>query len=66
LHEDDFEPEAGDPLDEPGQGGLVAQVGGQGSAARAGGDFALVLASRADPPLRLHRLRVAGELCEPA
>jgi LuxR family maltose regulon positive regulatory protein len=24
----------------------------------------LVLASRADPPLRLHRLRLAGELCE--
>jgi LuxR family transcriptional regulator, maltose regulon positive regulatory protein len=24
----------------------------------------LVLASRADPPLRLHRLRMAGELCE--
>jgi LuxR family transcriptional regulator, maltose regulon positive regulatory protein len=24
----------------------------------------LVLSSRADPPLRLHRLRVAGELCE--
>ena len=24
----------------------------------------LVLASRADPPLRLHRLRLTGELCE--
>jgi LuxR family transcriptional regulator, maltose regulon positive regulatory protein len=24
----------------------------------------LVLASRADPPLRLHRLRISGELCE--
>jgi LuxR family transcriptional regulator, maltose regulon positive regulatory protein len=24
----------------------------------------LVLASRSDPPLRLHRLRIAGELCE--
>src|SRR5439155_27119534 len=24
----------------------------------------LVLAGRADPPLRLHRLRMAGELCE--
>ena len=24
----------------------------------------LVLASRVDPPLRLHRLRMSGELCE--
>ena len=28
------------------------------------GTAQLVLASRADPPLRLHRLRMAGELCE--
>ncbi len=28
------------------------------------GTAQLVLASRADPPLRLHRLRLAGELCE--
>jgi LuxR family transcriptional regulator, maltose regulon positive regulatory protein len=29
-----------------------------------GGSAQLVLASRSDPPLRLHRLRMAGELCE--
>src|ERR1700742_1333613 len=28
------------------------------------GTAQLVLAGRADPPLRLHRLRVSGELCE--
>ena len=28
------------------------------------GTAQLVLASRADPPLRLHRLRMSGELCE--
>ena len=28
------------------------------------GTAQLVLASRVDPPLRLHRLRMAGELCE--
>jgi LuxR family transcriptional regulator, maltose regulon positive regulatory protein len=28
------------------------------------GSAQLVLASRADPPLRLHRLRMSGELCE--
>jgi LuxR family transcriptional regulator, maltose regulon positive regulatory protein len=28
------------------------------------GTAQLVLASRSDPPLRLHRLRMAGELCE--
>ena len=29
-----------------------------------GGAAELVLASRSDPPLRLHRLRMAGQLCE--
>jgi len=39
---DQFKPEAGDPLHEPGQGGLIWQLGAKGCRARAYGDLAVV------------------------
>ncbi len=42
AHLDQFEPEAGDPQHEPGEGGLVRQFGAEGCAARAYGDLAVV------------------------
>src|SRR5262249_26437446 len=41
-HADDFEPKAGDPLDEPGERGLVGHLGAQGGRVRARGDLAVV------------------------
>jgi hypothetical protein len=39
---DDFKPEAGDPLDKPGQGSLIWQLGTQGCGARTDADLAVV------------------------
>ena len=72
MQVDDFKAEAGDPEHHPGQGCLVGQLAAPAVSA-AMTDLVqrwpaqtaqLVVASRADPPLRLHRLRMAGELCE--
>jgi len=37
-----FKPEAGDPLQEPGKGCLIGQLGAKGGRARADGDLAVV------------------------
>jgi hypothetical protein len=42
VHVDDFEPEAGDPLNEPGQGRLIGQFGAEGCHSAAYGDIAIV------------------------
>jgi hypothetical protein len=39
---DDFQPEAGDPLYQPGQGSLIGQLGAEGCHAWAGADLAVV------------------------
>jgi hypothetical protein len=39
---DDFKPEAGDPLHEPGKGCLIWQLGAEGCGAWAYGDLAVV------------------------
>jgi hypothetical protein len=39
---DDFQPQAGDPLHEPGQGGLIRQLGAKGRHIRADGDLAVI------------------------
>jgi hypothetical protein len=39
---DDFKPETGDPLDEPGQGSLIGQFGAKGRRVRTDGDRAVV------------------------
>ena len=39
---DDFQPEAGDPLYQPGQGSLIGQLGAEGCRAWAGADLAVV------------------------
>jgi hypothetical protein len=48
MHLSNFEVEADDPLDEPGQRTLIWQVGAKGRGARARDDFAVV-------KLRAHR-----------
>jgi len=42
LHMDDFEPQSGDPLHEPGQGGGIWELGTEGRRGRAYGDLAIV------------------------
>lgn len=42
AHVDDFKPEAGDPLHQPGKGCLIWQLGAKGCGARAYGDLAVV------------------------
>ena len=42
IQVDDLEPEAGDPLHEPGEGCLIWQLGAKGCRARAYGDRAVV------------------------
>jgi len=42
LHMDDFEPQGGDPLHEPGQGGGIWEFGTEGRRGRAYGDLAIV------------------------
>ena len=42
VHVDDFEPEAGDPQHEPGEGCRVWQLGAKGGGARADGDLTVV------------------------
>jgi len=39
---DDFEPQGGDPLHEPGQGGGIREFGAEGRRGRAYGDLAIV------------------------
>jgi hypothetical protein len=39
---DDFKPELGDPLHQPGEGSLVGYLGAEGSRIRAQADFAVV------------------------
>jgi hypothetical protein len=39
---DDFQPQAGDPVDQPGQGPLIWQFGAEGGRARADADFAVI------------------------
>ena len=42
LHVEHFEPEAGDPLQQPGKCSLVGQLGTKGGRARTRGDLAVV------------------------
>jgi hypothetical protein len=42
VHVDDFEPEAGDPLNEPGESRLIGQFGAQSCPPPAYGDIAIV------------------------
>ena len=42
MQVDDFKPEAGDPQYEPGQGGLIGQLGTKGRRGRAYGDRAVI------------------------
>jgi len=42
VHVEDFEPEAGDSLNEPGQGRLIGQFGAEGCHPPAYGDVAIV------------------------
>jgi hypothetical protein len=42
VHVDQFKPEAGDPLQEPGEGCLIGQLSAKGRRARADGDLAVV------------------------
>jgi hypothetical protein len=42
VHVHDLEPEAGDPLDQPKESGLIWQLGPKGCRTRAYGDLAIV------------------------
>jgi len=42
VHVNDFQPEAGDPLNEPGQGRLIGQLGAEGRHSPAYPDVAVV------------------------
>ena len=42
VHVDNFEPEAGDPLNEPGEGRLIGQFGAEGCPPPGYGDIAVV------------------------
>ena len=58
VHVDNLKPKADDPLDKPGEGSLVGQLGAQGGGVRACGDLAVVeLCAQ-----RSARLAAEGEL----
>jgi hypothetical protein len=55
VHVDDFEPQGGDPLHEPGKGGGIREFGTESCRARADADVAVI-------EFRLqYRARLAGE-----
>lgn len=42
MHVDHLKPEAGDPLQQPGEGCLIGEHGSKGGCSRADGDLAIV------------------------